>query len=57
MRAAIETLPYETPKLTAVATTALDGGSFAALFDKAIKRSRAPMKRIEATTVPENRQR
>jgi hypothetical protein len=39
MRAAIEALPFETPKLTAVATAELNGQSFGELLDKAIARS------------------
>ena len=54
MRLLIELLPYHAPKLTAVATTSLDGGSFAALLDKAIERSRAPLKLIEAEPVEQH---
>jgi hypothetical protein len=38
MRLLIELLPYYRPKLTAVATTILDGRSFGELLDKAIER-------------------
>jgi hypothetical protein len=38
MRLLIELLPYYRPKLTAVATTVLDGRSFGELLDKAIER-------------------
>jgi hypothetical protein len=52
MRAAIEALPFEVPKLTAVATTELNGQTFAELLDKAIARSegskRPPPKLIES---------
>jgi hypothetical protein len=38
-RAACEALPFENPKLGAVATTALNGKDFATMLEKAIKRS------------------
>src|SRR5215831_10665071 len=50
-RVLIELLPYHAPKLTAVATAALDGHSFADLLDRAIERSHG-MKLIEAQPVP-----
>src|SRR5215472_15656491 len=52
MRLLIELLPYHRPKLTAVATAALDGRSFGELLDKAIERSQRPLKLIEAAPVP-----
>jgi hypothetical protein len=53
MRAAIESLPFEKPKLTAIASSVMDSQSFGALLDRAIERSQRPMKLIEAapTTV------
>jgi hypothetical protein len=51
MRLLIELLPYHAPKLTAVATTAIEGHSFAELLDKAIERSQRPLKLIEARPV------
>src|SRR4029077_17377471 len=39
MRAAIEALPFEQPKLTAVATTTMNGADFATMLDRAIERS------------------
>jgi hypothetical protein len=42
MRLLIELLPYYRPKLTAVATTVLDGRSFGELLDKAIERQQRP---------------
>ncbi len=49
-RAAIECLPFETPKLGVVATTTMNADDFATLLDKAIARS--GMKQIEATPAP-----
>ena len=46
MRAASIALPFEKPKLTAIATS-MDGASFAAMLDKAIARSQAPSKQTE----------
>ena len=42
MRAAIESLPYETPKLSATAIATLDGKTFAEALDRAIERSKSP---------------
>jgi hypothetical protein len=39
MRAAIECLPFETPKLSATAITTMNGKSFAERLDRAIERS------------------
>jgi hypothetical protein len=39
MRAAIEALPYEKPKLSAVAFASIDPNSFARALDRAIERS------------------
>jgi hypothetical protein len=41
MRAAIESLPYETPKLSATAA-AFDGKTFAEALERCIERSRGP---------------
>ena len=41
-RAAKELLPYENPKLTAVAIGHMDGTSFAAALERAILRSKSP---------------
>ena len=45
MRAAMAALPFETPKLAV--TTNLSSESFAAMLDRAIARSQAPLKQIE----------
>src|SRR5262249_17332219 len=42
MRAAIESLPYETPKLSATAIATMDGKSFAEALERAIERSQSP---------------
>jgi hypothetical protein len=42
MRAAIESLPYETPKLSATAIATMDGKSFAEALERAIARSKSP---------------
>jgi len=42
MRAAIESLPYETPKLSATAIAAFDGKTFAEALERCIERSRGP---------------
>jgi hypothetical protein len=52
MRAAIESLPFEVPKLSAVASAFMDNQSFGALLDKAIERSSRPLKLVEAQAVP-----
>lgn len=52
MRLLIEMMPYHSPKLTAVASAQFDSQSFAALLDRAIERSRQPLKLIEAQPVP-----
>src|SRR6516162_2154670 len=41
-RCAIESLPYETPKLSATAIATMDGKSFAEALDRAIERSKSP---------------
>src|SRR6516165_3893938 len=42
MRAAIESLPYETPKLSATAIATMDGKTFAEALERAIERSQSP---------------
>jgi len=57
MRLLIELLPYHAPKLTAVATAALDGHSFGEMLDRAIarversKQPPPPSKMIEGNAV------
>jgi hypothetical protein len=43
MRAAIESLPYETPKLSATAIATMDGKTFAEALERAIERSKSPV--------------
>jgi hypothetical protein len=52
-RCAIEALPYEVPKLSAVAHGHFDGTSFAAQLERAIERSKAPLP-LPAPTVIEH---
>lgn len=42
MRAAIEALPFEVPKLSATAIATLDGKSFAEALERCIERSKSP---------------
>jgi hypothetical protein len=42
MRAAIECLPYENPKLTATAIATMDGQTFAEALERCIERSKSP---------------
>jgi hypothetical protein len=56
MRAAIEALPYEQPKLTAVAFASIDPNSFARALDRAIERS-SGAKLIEARAIADDERR
>ena len=47
MRAAIEAAPYERPKLAVTAVSSLSGDHFSAMLERAIQRSREPLKQIE----------
>jgi hypothetical protein len=53
IRCAVEALPFEEPKLSAVAHASLTGQDFAAMLDRAIQRSLAgpPGKLIEAQAI------
>jgi hypothetical protein len=42
VRCAIESLPFETPKLSATAVATMDGQSFAEALERAIARSQSP---------------
>jgi hypothetical protein len=42
MRAAIEALPFEKPKLSATAIASIDGATFAQALERCIERSRNP---------------
>jgi hypothetical protein len=42
-RCAIESLPYETPKLSATAVATMDGKTFADALERAINRSKGPL--------------
>jgi hypothetical protein len=50
IRCAVEALPYENPKLSAVAVASMSGESFAGALDRAITRSRS-VPTIEAKAV------
>ena len=50
MRAAIECLPFENPKLSATAIATMDGKSFAEALDRCIERSRQPVPLLNSPT-------
>ena len=43
MRAAALAIPFESPKLTAMAVSSMNGNDFAAALERAVLRSRAPL--------------
>jgi hypothetical protein len=49
-RCAIESLPYETPKLGATAVATMDGQDFAAALDRCIERSKQPVPLLNSPT-------
>jgi hypothetical protein len=51
MRAAIEALPFEVPKLSATAIATMDGKSFAEALERCIERSHSPP-RLNGPTEP-----
>ena len=51
MRAAIECLQFEVPKVSAVAVGHLNGDDFASALDRAIERSRNPPSMINAPSI------
>jgi hypothetical protein len=51
LRAAIEALPHEHPRLGAIATASMNGQDFASLLERAIERS-GRAKLIEARAEP-----
>jgi hypothetical protein len=53
MRAATEALPYENPKLSAVAVASMSGNEFAQRLDRAIARSRPLMIEAKAVQPPQ----
>ncbi len=52
MRAAIEALPFEVPKLSATAVASIDGKTFAEALERCIERSRSPVPRLNGATEP-----
>src|SRR6516164_4333748 len=53
MRAAIEALPYENPKLSAVAHGHFEGKDFATQLERAIERSKQPVPLLNGPAPPE----
>jgi hypothetical protein len=51
-RCAIESLPYETPKLSATAVATMDGKSFAEALERAIARSQQPVPLLNGPVQP-----
>ena len=47
LRAAIECLPFENPKLSATAVSHVEERSFAAALERAIERRKAPLPTVE----------
>jgi hypothetical protein len=53
MRAAIECLPFENPKLSATAIATMDERSFAHALERAIERSKQPVPLLNGPAPPE----
>ena len=53
MRAAIECLPFENPKLSATAIATMNGNDFASALDRAIERSKQPVPLLNGPAPPE----
>jgi hypothetical protein len=53
MRAAIEYLPFENPKLSATAIATMDGQSFAEALDRCIERSKQAVPLLNGPAPPE----
>jgi hypothetical protein len=52
MRAAIEALPFEVPKLSATAIATMDGKTFAEALERCIERSSSPLPRLNGPVEP-----
>jgi len=52
-RCAIESLPYETPKLSATAIATMNGNDFASALDRAIARSRGETPILPSPETPQ----
>ena len=52
MRAAIEALPFEVPKLSATAIATMDGKTFAEALERCIERSTSPVPRLNGPVEP-----
>jgi hypothetical protein len=52
MRAAIECLPFENPKLSATAIVTGDGKTFAEALERCIERSRSPVPLLNGPVEP-----
>ncbi len=52
MRAAIEALPFEVPKLSAAAVASIDGATFAQALERCIERSRQPVPQLNGPVEP-----
>jgi hypothetical protein len=53
IRCAVEALPYENPRVSAVAVTHMNGQDFASALDRAIERSKQPVPLLNGPAPPE----